>query len=115
MIPDNRAVVHHIIVYVVAPGVEGREARRKSVAGFAHLAQPGQWNRLRGTLRGDRLTLALNGHELFADKQLAGLPARGPRTISPRGSVDFANIFVHNLSDAGHQSLDAVNKTAVPK
>ena len=68
-----------------------------------HLAQPGQWNRLQGTLRGERLTLTLNGHELFADKQLAGLPARGPLTIAPRGPVDFTNIFVHNLSDGGSQ------------
>ncbi len=80
-----------------------------------HLAQPGQWNRLQGTLRGDRLTLTLNGNELFADKQLAGLPERGPFTISPRGPVDFTNIFVRNLSDDDNPSLDAANEIRVPK
>jgi hypothetical protein len=74
-----------------------------------HLAQPGEWNRLEGTLRGEHLTLTLNGHELFADKQFEGLPDDGPITISPGGPVDIANIFVRNLSDGGDQSLDAAN------
>jgi len=33
--PDNRAVVHHIIVYAAPPKAKGRAARRTSVGGFA--------------------------------------------------------------------------------
>jgi peroxiredoxin len=33
--PDNRAVVHHIIVYAVPPAVNGKRGRRRSVGGFA--------------------------------------------------------------------------------
>ncbi len=33
--PDNRAVVHHIIVYAVPPKSGGRSGRTRSVAGFA--------------------------------------------------------------------------------
>jgi peroxiredoxin len=33
--PDNREVVHHIIVYAVPPSVKGKKVRRRSVGGFA--------------------------------------------------------------------------------
>jgi len=80
-----------------------------------HLKESGKWNRLQGTLRGESLTLTLNGHELFVDKQLAGLTERGPFTISPGGPVDFANIFVRDLSDGGNQPSDAANQITVPE
>ena len=65
-----------------------------------HLASARQWNRLEGTLRGDRLTLILNGHELFRDKLVSGVPERGPLKLSPQGPVEFANIYVRDLTNS---------------
>jgi hypothetical protein len=62
-----------------------------------HLARAGRWNRLEGNVRGDRLTLTLNGQELVRDKPIAGLPERGPLQLAPRGPVEFANIYVRGL------------------
>ena len=55
------------------------------------------WNRFEGTIRGDELSLSLNGLALFEDRKLAGVPAAGPIRIEPGGPVDFANVFVREL------------------
>ena len=65
-----------------------------------HLAKRHGWNRFEGTLRGDRLSLSLNGQEVVKDKPCPGIPARGPIRIVPAGPVDFANVFVRELKDA---------------
>ena len=57
------------------------------------------WIRYEGTLRGDRLTLSLNGKELFKHRQVSGAPERGPIRIVPGGPVQFANLFVRALKD----------------
>ena len=59
-----------------------------------HLGKLGTWNRFEGTLQTDRLTLVLNGHELFSDRTIAGLPKQGPIMIVPDGPIDFANMYV---------------------
>jgi len=64
-----------------------------------HLAKGRGWSRFEGTLRGDRLSLTLNGHELFKDKPCPGVPARGPLRIVPAGPIDLANVFVRQLKD----------------
>ena len=58
------------------------------------------WTRFEGALRGDRLSLSLNGQEVLKDKPCPGVPDRGPIRIVPAGPVDFANIFVRKLEDA---------------
>ena len=65
-----------------------------------HLASARRWNRLQGTLRGDRLTMPLNGHELFRDILVSGVPERGPLELSPQGPVEFANIYVRDLTNS---------------
>ena len=67
------------------------------------LPKGGGWSRFEGTLRGDRLTLSLNGHELFKDRPVAGVPARGPLRIVPSGPVDFASVYVRELKEAGRK------------
>jgi len=62
------------------------------------LANSRGWNRFEGRLRGDRLTLSLNGRELFKDRQLTGVPAKGPIRIIPAGPIDFANVYVRKLT-----------------
>ncbi len=68
-----------------------------------HLAKGRGWSRFEGTLLGDRLTLSLNGRELFKDRPLPGVPARGPIRIVPSGPIDFANLYVRELKDAARE------------
>ncbi|MAG94988.1 MAG: hypothetical protein CMJ48_14775 [Planctomycetaceae bacterium] len=62
-----------------------------------HLARG--WNRFEGTLRGNQLTLSLNGKELFVGRQVADAPTSGPLSILPEGPIDFASIYVRKLND----------------
>ncbi len=62
-----------------------------------HFAEAGQWNRFEGTLRGELLSLTLNGQQLFEDRQLAGATETGALTIEAAGPIDFANIYVRDL------------------
>jgi len=64
-----------------------------------HLAKGRGWNRFEGTLRGEQLSLSLNGRELFKNRPCAGIPARGPLRIVPTGPIDFANLYVGELKD----------------
>jgi hypothetical protein len=59
---------------------------------------PGQWNRFVITLRGDRLTVLLNGQTVIDQEQLPRIPARGPIGLQHHGDpVDFANLFIKEL------------------
>jgi hypothetical protein len=70
----------------------------------------GEWNTFEITLRGNRLTVVLNGEEVVGNAELPGLPARGPIALqhhgdkrngvwtSPPSLVQFRNIFIRELS-----------------
>jgi hypothetical protein len=61
----------------------------------------GQWNRFLITLRGDRLTVDLNGERVIEDAQLPGIPAEGPIALQHHGDpIEFANLFIRNLNAA---------------
>jgi hypothetical protein len=69
----------------------------------------GQWNTFEITMRGDRLTVVLNGQEVIANAQLPGIPARGRIALQHHGSkkdgawtsspslVQFRNITIREL------------------
>jgi hypothetical protein len=69
----------------------------------------GQWNAFEITMRGDRLTVVLNGEEVIGQAQLPGVPARGPIALQHHGAkkdgvwaqppalVQFRNIRVKEL------------------
>ena len=60
-----------------------------------HLALNGRgWNRFEGVLKGNRLSLTLNGRELFNNKELKDMAPKGPIRILPGGPIDFANVYV---------------------
>jgi hypothetical protein len=59
---------------------------------------PGQWNRFVITLRGDRLTVALNDQTVIENARLPGLPPRGPIGLQHHGDpIEFANLYVKEL------------------
>jgi hypothetical protein len=69
----------------------------------------GQWNAYEITMKGDRLTVVLNGVTVIENAQLPGVPARGPLALqhhgaktngvwtSPRAPVQFRKIAIKEL------------------
>jgi hypothetical protein len=50
------------------------------------------------TIKGDRLTVALNGEEVITSAQLPGIPAKGPIALQNHGqAIQFKNIYVKEL------------------
>jgi hypothetical protein len=58
----------------------------------------GEWNRFVITMRGERLTVNLNGKIVIESAQLPGVPRRGPIALQHHGyPIEFANIFIKEL------------------
>jgi hypothetical protein len=58
----------------------------------------GQWNRFIITMKGDRLTVELNGKTVIENAQLPGVPARGRIALQHHGDpIQFANIYIKEL------------------
>jgi hypothetical protein len=58
----------------------------------------GEWNRTMITLKGDRLTVILNGKLVIDQAQLPGVPASGPIGLQHHGAaIDFANLWIKEL------------------
>ncbi len=58
----------------------------------------GEWNRTMITMKGDRLTVAINGQTVIDNAQLPGVPAKGKIALQHHGAaIDFANIWVKEL------------------
>jgi hypothetical protein len=61
--------------------------------------QPGDWNRFIITMRGDRITVVLNGQAVIENAQLPGIPARGPIGLQHHGDpIQFANLYIQELN-----------------
>jgi 3-keto-disaccharide hydrolase len=58
----------------------------------------GKWNRFIITMKGDRLTVDLNGKTVLPGAHLPGVPERGPIALQHHGDpIEFANIFIREL------------------
>jgi hypothetical protein len=71
----------------------------------------GEWNTFEITMKGDRLTVKLNGEEVISNAQLPGVPKEGPIALQHHGSwdrkagkwtgppslVQFRNIYIKEL------------------
>lgn len=58
----------------------------------------GEWNRMMITMKGELLTVTLNGEVVIEDARLPGVPAKGPIALQHHGAaIDFANIWIKEL------------------
>lgn len=69
----------------------------------------GQWNRFEVTVKGDRVTVVLNGKTVIENAQMPGIPAKGPVGLQHHGSMrngqwnsppsllQFRNILIRQL------------------
>jgi hypothetical protein len=59
---------------------------------------PGEWNRMMITLKGEHLSVSLNGRVVIDNAPLPGIPAEGPIGLQHHGSaIDFANLWIKEL------------------
>jgi putative membrane-bound dehydrogenase-like protein len=69
-------------------------------------APVGDWNRMEITVRADRMTVVLNGHEVISGARLPGLPSRGPIGFQhEHGRIQLRNILVVELPALGNPDL----------
>lgn len=58
----------------------------------------GEWNHMEITMKGDRLSVILNGKQVIENAQLPGVPESGPIGLQHHGqAIDFANIAIKEL------------------
>jgi hypothetical protein len=58
----------------------------------------GDWNEMVIQMRGDRLSVVLNGMEVIREAQLPGIPARGPIGLQhEHGRIQFRNLRIREL------------------
>lgn len=58
----------------------------------------GQWNRFVITMKGDRLTVELNGEEVISNAELPKVPKSGPLALQNHGNpLEFCNIYIKEL------------------
>ena len=58
----------------------------------------GKWNRFIITLKGDRLSVTLNGHRVIEDALLPGIPPEGPIGLQHHGDpIEFASLYIKEL------------------
>ncbi|GJQ28574.1 MAG: hypothetical protein HBSAPP03_04580 [Phycisphaerae bacterium] len=58
----------------------------------------GQWNRFEITMKGERLTVVLNGTTVIENAHLPGVAAEGPLALQAHGSpIEWTNLFIKEL------------------
>jgi hypothetical protein len=58
----------------------------------------GEWNQMTITMKGDRLTVVVNGEEVISGARLPGVPDRGPIGFQhEHNRVQFKNVYVREL------------------
>jgi hypothetical protein len=60
----------------------------------------GEWNTFVITMKGDRLTVVLNGEEVISNAQLPGVKPSGPIALQHHGNpIEFRNILIKELGE----------------
>jgi len=75
------------------------EEVRKACTPLENADKPvGEWNTFVITIKGDRLTVELNGKVVIKDAQLPGVPIEGEIALQRHGSpLEFKNIYIQEL------------------
>jgi hypothetical protein len=75
----------------------------------------GQWNRFFVRMKGDRLTVILNGELVIDRAQLPGVAPSGPIALQHHGDpIEFANLFIREIQPGEEETLPGP-LTALPR
>jgi len=98
------------------------EAVRKACTPLKKMDKPvGEWNTFVMTMKGDRLTVELNGEVVIKNAQLPGVPPEGEIALQRHGNpIEFRNIYIKELppakpADAVQAVIDDVEKTSIDR
>jgi hypothetical protein len=76
----------------------------------------GEWNAMVITMKGDRMTVALNGDEVISNAQLPGVPAKGAIGFQhEHGRIQFRNIEVRELGAEVRDEKSEVREQEQPR
>ena len=77
----------------------------------------GEWNRTIVRVRGDRLTVDLNGSRVIEEARLPGIPDRGRLgLVSHRGSIEFASLLIRKISASeDDRTANTANSSGKPE
>ena len=76
------------------------EIRRACVPNVKADNPPRQWNRFEITMRGDRVTVVLNGKTVIDGAKLPDVPLSGPIALQNHGdAIEFRNLYIRELAD----------------
>jgi len=89
-------------VYGYRTDAKQPEAVRKACTPLKKADKPvGQWNTFLITMKGDRLTVELNGEVVIREAQLPGVPSEGEIALQRHGNpIEFRNIYIKALPSA---------------
>ncbi|MGH9338032.1 MAG: 3-keto-disaccharide hydrolase [Acidobacteriota bacterium] len=74
------------------------EVRRSLMPSLRADHPAGEWNRFVITMRGDRVTVVLNGETVLDQAQLPGVPEAGPIALQNHGDpIDFRNLWIREF------------------
>jgi len=98
------------------------EAVRKACTPLKKMDKPvGQWNTFVITMKGDRLTVELNGEVVIRNAQLPGVPPEGEIALQRHGNpIEFRNIYIKALPQAKADDpvqavIEAVEKSSIDR
>jgi len=98
------------------------EAVRKACTPLKKADKPvGQWNSFLITMKGDRLTVELNGEVVIRNAQLPGVPPEGEIALQRHGNpLEFRNIYIKTLPQAKTDDpvqavIEAVEKSSIDR
>jgi len=98
------------------------EAVRKACTPLKKMDKPvGQWNTFLITMKGDRLTVELNGEVVISNAQLPGVPPEGEIALQRHGNpIEFRNIYIKALPQAKTDDpvqavIEAVEKSSIDR
>ena len=95
VLTSSEKLSNHGFLFDIRPGKEFSKLNVCDAVFSAELFSLGGWNRIEGTVIGQKLNLSINGLPIAEDQPLNYLPTL---QLAPVGPADFANIYIRALN-----------------